>query len=57
MSGLVSFIWKEDATDKYLWDWKGGVKEGKSVSDIYNVYPIPDIDMNNNDNMTQNKGY
>ena len=23
-------------TDKYLWDWKGGVKEGKSVSDIYN---------------------
>lgn len=44
-------------TDKYLWDWKGGVKEGKSVSDIYNVYPIPDIDMNNNDNMTQNKGY
>lgn len=44
-------------TDKYLWDWKGGVKEGKSVSDIYNVYPIPDIDINNNDNMTQNEGY
>ena len=44
-------------TDKYLWDWKGGVKEGKSVSDIYNVFPIPETDINNNPNMTQNEGY
>ena len=44
-------------TDKYLWDWKGGVKEGKSVSDIYNVYPIPATDLNNNNNMHQNEGY
>ena len=44
-------------TDKYLWDWKGGVKEGKSVSDIYNVFPIPETDIKNNPNMTQNEGY
>lgn len=44
-------------TDKYLWDWKGGVKEGRSVSDIYNVFPIPETDINNNPNMTQNEGY
>ena len=44
-------------TDKYLWDWKGGVKEGKSVSDIYNVFPIPETDINNNPNMSQNEGY
>lgn len=44
-------------TDKYLWDWKGGVKEGKSVRDIYNVFPIPETDIKNNPNMTQNEGY
>ncbi len=44
-------------TDKYLWDWKGGVKEGKSVSDIYNVFPIPETDINNNPDMSQNEGY
>lgn len=44
-------------TDKYLWDWKGSVKEGKSVSDIYNVFPIPETDINNNPNMSQNEGY
>ena len=38
-------------------DWKGGVKEGKSVSDIYNVFPIPETDINNNPNMSQNEGY
>lgn len=44
-------------TNKYLWDWKGGTKEGKAVSDIYNVFPIPESDINNNPNMTQNTGY
>ena len=44
-------------TNKYLWDWKGGVADGTSVSSIYNVYPIPDSDMNSNENMTQNTGY
>lgn len=44
-------------TTKYLWDWKGGVAEGAPVSSIYNIYPIPNSDMNSNENMTQNPGY
>lgn len=44
-------------TDKYLWDWKGGTKAGRSVSDTYNVFPIPVTDINNNPNMHQNEGY
>ena len=32
----------------YLWDWKGGTREGKAVSEIYNRFPIPDTDLNNN---------
>ena len=44
-------------TSKYLWDWKGGVKNGQAVSDIYNVFPIPESDINNNPNMSQNEGY
>ena len=44
-------------TNKYLWDWKGGVKNGQAVSDIYNVFPIPESDINNNPNMSQNEGY
>ncbi len=44
-------------TDTYIWDWKGGVPEGTSVRDIYNVYPLPSSDLNNNRNMTQNAGY
>lgn len=44
-------------TNKYLWDWKGGLKEGTSVASYYNVYPIPASDINSNENMTQNPGY
>lgn len=44
-------------TNKYLWDWKGGSAEGTAVSPIYNLYPIPESDLNNNKNMTQNPGY
>jgi hypothetical protein len=25
----------------YLWPWKGGVKNGTSISDNYKVFPIP----------------
>lgn len=43
---------------KYLWDWKGGMMDGTSVPSFYNVYPIPESDLNNNkDNLTQNPGY
>ena len=27
--------------DRYLWQWKGGVLNGRGVDDRYNVYPIP----------------
>lgn len=45
--------------DEYLWDFKGGVAEGKSVDKMYNVYPIPQDDMNGNENFKghQNAGY
>lgn len=44
-------------TNKYLWSWKGGVKEGKAVGSHMNLFPIPDKDLNSNDNLTQNPGY
>lgn len=44
-------------SNKYLWDWKGGTIDGTSVSSIYNIYPIPDSDINSNENMHQNMGY
>lgn len=44
-------------TNKYLWDWKGGVYGGTAVDSRYNVFPIPETDINNNPNMTQNPGY
>lgn len=44
-------------TNTYVWDWKGGTMAGTSVDSHYNVYPIPDSDINNNPNMTQNDGY
>lgn len=45
------------AGSKYIWDWKGGVAEGTSVSSHYNVYPIPADDIRNNGNLSQNEGY
>ena len=42
---------------KYIWDFKGGVAEGKSVEDFFNVYPIPADDINGNKNLTQNPRY
>lgn len=41
----------------YLWPWKGGVATGKSISDIYNIFPIPADDMGANTNLVQNPGY
>jgi len=41
----------------YVWPWKGGVAAGKSISDIYNVFPIPADDMGANTNLVQNSGY
>ena len=44
-------------TDTYLWDYKGGVTDGRSVDSHLNLYPIPTQDMISNDKLVQNPGY
>ena len=44
-------------TANYVWQWKGGVKDGKAVEDYKNLYPIPVSDMMVNPNLKQNEGY
>lgn len=41
----------------YLWAWKGGVPEGRSVSSHFDVYPIPAADLGANPTLQQNAGY
>lgn len=41
----------------YLWAWKGGVKEGKSVEQYRDIFPIPGADLGANPNLIQNDGY
>lgn len=41
----------------YLWAWKGGVKDGKSVPDHLQLFPIPASDKASNPNLVQNPGY
>lgn len=43
--------------DKYIWNFKGGVAEGKSVANYFKVYPIPADDIRGNENLSQNEGY
>lgn len=38
----------------YLWPWKGGVKEGRGVSESFNLFPIPATDLIANPNLNQN---
>ena len=40
-----------------LWQWKGGVKDGKGVSSHMDLFPIPSNDLNANSNLVQNLGY
>ena len=44
-------------SDKYLWEFKGGVQAGKAVDDRFNLYPIMSSDLNANGNLKQNPGY
>lgn len=44
-------------TDKYLWEFKGGVPEGTAVDNKFNLFSIPSADLNSNGNLTQNPGY
>jgi hypothetical protein len=41
----------------YLWDWKGGVRNGTAVEDYKNLYPIPTSDRMVNEGLEQNPGY
>jgi starch-binding outer membrane protein, SusD/RagB family len=52
---LIRF--KKFTTGDYLWQWKGGAKGGKAVSDDLNLFPIPAPDLVVNPNLKQNKGY
>ncbi|RFZ84218.1 RagB/SusD family nutrient uptake outer membrane protein [Mucilaginibacter terrenus] len=44
-------------TGTYLWPFKGGVANGKSVEDFRNIYPIPTDDITANPTLKQNPGY
>lgn len=44
-------------TDKYLWQWKGGVVDGRSVDAKYNQYPIPYNELTANPNLSNITGY
>lgn len=39
-------------TADYIWQWKGGVLNGRAVDSRYNVYPIPDTDLTANPNLS-----
>ncbi|WP_372776457.1 RagB/SusD family nutrient uptake outer membrane protein [Mangrovibacterium sp.] len=38
-------------TDSYIWQWKGGVRDGRAVDSKYNYYPIPTSDLTANPNL------
>jgi len=44
-------------SDKYLWEFKGGVQAGKAVDEHFNLYPITSGELNANGNLKQNPGY
>ena len=38
-------------TDEYIWEWKGGIPEGRAVDSKYNIYPIPYAELTANPNL------
>jgi len=52
---LVRFGQFSDGT--YLWEWKGGVKEGIPTESYRDIFPIPSSDIAANPNLVQNEGY
>jgi hypothetical protein len=40
------------AGDTYMWQWKGGVKDGVAVDNKYNIYPIPASEISANPNLS-----
>jgi hypothetical protein len=43
-------------SEDYLWEWKGGVFEGKALDAKYNHFPLPASDVAANPNLSQD-GY
>ena len=43
-------------TADYIWQWKGGIKDGRAVDSKYNIYPIPASDLTANPNL-KNENY
>ena len=43
--------------DDYLWEWKGGAKNGVATQTQFNLFPIPASDIAVNPNLKQNTGY
>lgn len=41
----------------YIWEWKGGLRNGRNISSHYNLYPIPSSDIMANPNLEQNPNY
>ena len=41
----------------YIWQWKGGAKNGVGVSEDLNLFPLPATDVMANPNLKQNTGY
>jgi len=41
----------------YTWPWKGNTAQGTSISETYNLFPIPSTALEANPNLTQNPGY
>ena len=48
-----------DKSGEYLWDWKGGLKNGQAIAAYLNIFAIPAEDINSNPNLKghQNTGY
>lgn len=43
--------------NSYLWEWKNGAENGAGTNERYNLYPIPQTDMQANGGLEQNPGY
>lgn len=41
----------------YIWPWKGGVAEGRSIPDYLQIFPIPSRQILVNSSLVQNEGY
>lgn len=48
-----------EKSGEYLWEWKGGIKNGQAIAAYLNVFAIPAEDVNANPNLKgkQNTGY